>query len=47
MVSEAARELNYFPAKHGISKHYSSRMIVHKENINFDKHYKFILGEYV
>ena len=47
MVSEAARKLNYFPAKHGISKHYSPQMIVHKENIDYDKHYQFVLGEYV
>ena len=47
MVSEAARKLNYFPAKHGISKYYSPRMIVHKENIDYDKHCKFVLGEYV
>ena len=47
MVNETARKLNYFPAKHGISKHYSPRMIVHKRNIDYDKHCKFVLGEYV
>ena len=44
MISEAARKLNYFPAKHSISQHYSPRMIVHKENMNFDKHCRFALG---
>ena len=47
MVSEAARKLNYFPAKHGISKHYSPRMIMHQENLNFNRHCKYVLGEYV
>ena len=44
MVIEAARKLNYFPTEHGISKNYSRQMIVHKENINFDKHCRFALG---
>ena len=47
MISEAARKLNYFSAKHSISQHYSPRMIVHKENIYFDKHCKFVHRYYV
>ena len=47
MVSEASRKLNFFPAKHGVSKHYSPRMILHQENIDFDRHCTYVLGEYV
>ena len=39
MVTEASRKLNFFPAKHQISKHYSPRMILHQENIDFDCQY--------
>ena len=47
MVTEASRKLNFVPAKHGISKHYSPRMILHQENIDFDRHCTHVLGEYV
>ena len=47
MVSEAPKKLNYFPAKYGVSRHYSPRMILHKENLDFDRHCKYVLGEYV
>ena len=29
LVSEAARKLNYFPNKNGVSKHYSPQMILY------------------
>jgi hypothetical protein len=38
MVSKAARKLNYFPNKNGVSKHYSPRMIVAQENLDCDRH---------
>ena len=47
MCIEAAKKLNYFPAKRGISKYYSPRMIMHQQNLDFDKHCKYVLGEYV
>ena len=47
MTAESARKLNFFPAKHGLSRHYSPRMILHQENIDFDRHCTYVLGEYV
>ena len=47
MVCEAARKLNYFPNKNGVSKHYSPRMILHQENLDFDRHCTYVLGEFV
>ena len=44
MVSESAKKLNYFPARHGVSKHYSPRMILHQENLDFDRHCTHVLG---
>eukprot|EP00957_Ditylum_brightwellii_P063747 4837013-Ditylum_brightwellii.AAC.1 len=41
MVSEQARKLNYFPVQHGVSKHYSPRMILHQENIDYHRHCQF------
>ena len=46
-VSESAKNLNYFPARHGVSKHYSPRMILHQENLDFDRHCTHVIGEYV
>ena len=42
MVSEATRKLNYFPAHHGVSKYYSPMMIIHKENLVFDRLFEVI-----
>ena len=47
MCIEAAKKLNYFPAKEGISKYYRPRMILHQQNPDFDRHCKYVLGEYV
>jgi hypothetical protein len=47
LVMEAARKMNYFPARYGISKHYSPRMIVHKENIDYERHCRYAIGDYV
>ena len=47
LVMETARKLNYFPAKHGISQHYSPRQIVHQEKLDFKKHCQYYLGQYV
>ena len=39
--------LNYFPARYGISKYISPRMIIHKRVLNYDMHCKHYTGEYV
>ena len=44
---EAAKKINYFPAKHGISKYYSPRMIVHHQSLDYEKHCKYPFGTYV
>lgn len=47
MVLEATKQLNYFPNKHGVSKYFSPRMILHQENLDYNKHCQFTFGEYV
>ena len=47
LVIESTKKINFFPAKHGVSKYYSPRMILHKENLDFKRHCKYVLGEYV
>ena len=47
MVTEAAKKLNFFPAKYGVSNYYSPRMILHQQNLDYEKHCKFALGTYV
>ena len=47
LVSESVKKLNFFPNKNGVSKYFSPRMILHKENLDFKKHCKYVLGEYV
>ena len=47
LVMETARKLNYFPAKYGISQHYSPRQIVHQEKLDFKQHCQYYLGQYV
>ena len=47
MVIEAAKKLNFISTKNGVSKHYSPRMILHKENLDYERHCKHVLGEYV
>ena len=47
LVMEATRKLNLFPARHGVSKYYSPRMILHQQNIDYERHCKFTFGMYV
>jgi hypothetical protein len=47
LVMELAKKLNYFPNKNGVSKYYSPRMILHQENIDYDRHCAYRFGEYV
>jgi hypothetical protein len=47
LVMESAKKLNYFPNKNGASKYYSPRMILHQENIDYERHCEYRIGEYV
>lgn len=47
MVQEAAKKLNFFPAKHGVSEYYSPRMILHQRNFDYNRHCQYSLGAYV
>ena len=47
LVSESAKKLNFFPAKGGVSLYYSPRMILHRRNMDYEKHCKYAFGAYV
>jgi hypothetical protein len=47
LVTESAKKLNFFPAKNGISPYYSPRIILHKHNLDYDKHCQIAPGTYV
>lgn len=47
LVMESTKKLNFFPPKGGISEFYSPRMIMHQENIHYDKHCAIPFGTYV
>ena len=47
LVSESAKKLNFFPARHGISNYYSPRMILHRQNLDYNKHCTYAFGSYV
>ena len=47
LVMGATRKLNYFPARYGVSKYYSPRMILHHQNLDFEHDCSFVTGEYV
>ena len=40
-----AKKLNFFPAWHRVSNHFSPSMIVHRENLDYNKYLEFVLGE--
>ena len=40
-------QLNYFPAKGGISDTLSPRIILGKGNLNYNKHCKYSVGAYI
>ena len=46
MTIESAKKLNFFPARHSISKYHSPRMILHQENLDFERHCVYSLREY-
>ncbi len=47
IVMESAKKLNFFPARNGVPKYNSPRMILTKRNIDYEKHCKYALGEHV
>ena len=47
LVTESMKKLNFLPAKHGISKYYSPRMIMHKQHLDYNQHCKYSIGQYV
>jgi hypothetical protein len=47
LVMESTKKLNFFPNKNGVSKYFSPRMILHQENIDYERHCTYSLGEYV
>ena len=47
LATESTKKLNFFLAKHGISKYYSPRMILHHQNLDYNKHCKSSIGQYV
>ena len=44
---ESTKKLNLFPNKHGVSNYFSLRMIIHQENLDCERHWKYQIGEYV
>ena len=47
LVTESAKKLNFFPAKHGVSQFYSPRMMLHQRNLDYNRHCQYALGTYV
>jgi hypothetical protein len=47
LVMESTKKLNFFPNKNGVSKYFSPRMIMHQENLDYARHCKYQIGEYL
>jgi hypothetical protein len=47
LVMESAKKLNFFPNKDGVSKVFSPRMIMHHENLDYERHCKYQIGEFI
>ena len=47
LVMDSARKPNFFPNKYGISKYFSPRQLLHRLSLDYDKHCKYYLGQYV
>jgi Reverse transcriptase (RNA-dependent DNA polymerase) len=47
LAMECTKKLNFFPPKGGVSSFYSPRMILHQENLDFNKHCAIQFGAYV
>jgi hypothetical protein len=47
LIDDSIKKLNFFPAKNGISQYYSPCMILHQQNLNYDKHCQYSFGTYI
>jgi hypothetical protein len=47
LAMESTKKLNFFPNKNGVSKYFSPRMIIHEETLDYARHCKYQIGEYV
>jgi hypothetical protein len=47
LVMESTKKLNFFPNKNGVSKYFSPCMIMHKETLDYARHCKYQIDEYV
>jgi hypothetical protein len=47
LVMESTKKLICFPNKYGVSKYFSPRVIMHQENLEYEQHWKYQIGEYV
>jgi hypothetical protein len=47
LVMESTKKLNFFPNKYGVSKGFSPRMIMHHKNLDYERHCKYQIGEFV
>jgi hypothetical protein len=47
LVMESTKKLNFFPNKYRVSKVFSPRMIMHQENLDYERNCKYQIGEYV
>jgi hypothetical protein len=47
LVMESTKKLNFFPNKYGVSKAFCPRMIMHHENLDYEQHCKYQIGEFV
>ena len=43
----STRQLNFYPAKNGVSPYYSPYMLLQKRNLQYDKHCTYTFGSYV
>jgi hypothetical protein len=43
---ESTKKLNFFSNKYGVSKVFSPRMIMHHENLYYEGHCKYQIGEF-
>ena len=47
IVMESTNKLKFFSNKYCASKYFSPRMIILKENLDWERHFKYQIGEYV
>ena len=43
----ATRQLNFFPAKNGVSAYFSPYMLLNKRSLDYSSHCRFAFGSYV